>query len=161
MTITRADALEVMSCVAACHPRTAPRWHDDPDATKFTADIWADMFNRHNLELRDLLTAVKDRAADTADTAPEPGEIIQVARAIRRSRSDADMANPEARALREARIDAKVARLVSPLAAELGRIDRPSLPTAPSQTRTSTGDAEQRAAARAELDAVRAASAAK
>lgn len=108
MTITRADALEVMACVAACHPRSAPRWHDDPDAANLTADTWARMFNRHNLAKADLLTAVENRAADTTDTAPEPGEIIQVARAVRRTRSDAEMTNPDTRALREARIDRKI-----------------------------------------------------
>lgn len=155
MTITRADALEVMSCVAACHPRTAPRWHDDPDSARFTADVWADMFNRHNLALADLLTAVRNRAADTTDTAPEPGEIIQAARAVRRDRTDREQSDPALRAAREAAIDAKVARMVSPLAQELGRIDRPALRAVHGTARPSSGDAEARAQARAELDALR------
>ncbi|AMS02819.1 hypothetical protein SEA_YEEZY_74 [Gordonia phage Yeezy] len=155
MTITRADALEVMSCVAACHPRTAPRWHDDPQAAQFTADTWARMFNRHNLELRDLLAAVERRAADTTDTAPEPGEIIQSARTVRRDRSDAEMATDEGRARRDAAIDAKVQRMISPLAAELGRFDRPALRAVHAPTREATGDDDARAQARAELDALR------
>lgn len=155
MTITRADALEVMSCVAACHPRTAPRWHDDPEAAQFTADVWARMFNRHGLSKDDLLTAVENRGADSPHTAPEPGEIIQVAREVRRARSDAEMASPEGRALRDARIDAKVQRLIGPLASELGRIDRPSLRGTPGRVRPAVGDSVQREQARAELDALR------
>lgn len=155
MTITTADALEVMAYVTACHPRTAPRWHDDPESARFTAKTWAAMFNRHNLILEDLLTAVTQRAADTADIAPEPGEIIQVARSIRRDRSDAAMADPNHRAIREAKIDAKVERLVSPLALEFGRMDRPALGRTPSQARTTTPDPDRMAQARAELDAIR------
>ncbi|AXH49716.1 hypothetical protein KNT98_gp74 [Gordonia phage Frokostdame] len=156
MTITTADALEVMSCVAACHPRTAPRWHDDPDSARFTAKTWAAMFNRHSLILDDLLAAVTQRAADTTDTAPEPGEIIQVARSIRRDRSDSAMANPDHRASRDAAIDSKVERLVSPLALEFGRMDRPALDTSRRRdTRAATPDPDRMAQARAELDALR------
>lgn len=152
MTITRADALEVMACVAACHPRTAPRWHDDPEATNFTADTWARMFNRHNLTRPDLLAAVERRAADTTDTAPEPGEIIAAARAIRRERSDADMVNPEVRAAREQAIDAKVERMIAPAVAKFGRMDR--LPAADGVVRPSPSDPDRIAAARAELAAI-------
>lgn len=90
--ITRSDALEIMAAVAGAHPRTAPRWHDDTDAARATADIWADMFNRHKLTKRDLLDAVIRRAADTPLTAPEPGEIIAVARGVRRERSEREKA---------------------------------------------------------------------
>ncbi|MCF8611089.1 hypothetical protein L5G28_13130 [Gordonia sp. HY285] len=50
------------------------------------------MFNRHKLGKRDLLDAVVCRAADTAVTAPEPGEIISVAREIRRQSSECEKA---------------------------------------------------------------------
>ncbi|QDP43693.1 hypothetical protein SEA_PHORBESPHLOWER_65 [Gordonia phage PhorbesPhlower] len=151
MTITKADALEIMACVAACHPRTAPRWHDDPEAAEFTANTWARMFNRHNLELRDLLAAVERRAADTTDTAPEPGEIIQAARSVRRDRSDAEMGTEEGRARRDAAIDSKVQRMVGPLANRLGSLDRPALRA----VHPASGDPDRRAKARAELDALR------
>lgn len=158
MTITKADALEIMACVAACHPRTAPRWHDDPEAAEFTANTWARMFNRHNLELRDLLTAVERRAADTTDTAPEPGEIIQAARTVRRDRSDAEMGTEEGRAARDAAIDTKVQRMVGPLANRLGSLDRPALRAVHPASRPTSGDPDRRAQARAELDALREAS---
>lgn len=90
--ITRADALEIMTAVIGAHPRTAPRWHDDHDAARATADIWAKMFNRHTLTKPDLLDAVVRRAADNPITAPEPGEIIAVARAVRRERSEREKA---------------------------------------------------------------------
>lgn len=82
--ITTADAIKVMSYVAACHYRTAPRL-DDREATLVTANIWADLFNEYRLELQDLLDAVKKRGA-RIETAPEPAEIIKYAREIRQER---------------------------------------------------------------------------
>lgn len=82
--ITTADALEIMAIVAACHHRTAPRM-DDRDAVRATAAIWAELFGRQNLEQRDLVEAVKQRATTHAD-APEPAEIIRYARSIRQDR---------------------------------------------------------------------------
>lgn len=82
--ITTADALDVMTVVAACHRRTAPRM-DDEEATLATAVIWAELFNEYRLELGDLTKAVKRRALSQAD-APEPAEIIHHAREIRRER---------------------------------------------------------------------------
>ena len=67
---TTADALEVMTLVAACHHRTAPRM-DDEQATIATATIWAELFSQYRLELPDLFAAVKRRALTQAD-APEP-----------------------------------------------------------------------------------------
>lgn len=84
--ITTADALDVMTVVAACHRRTAPRM-DDEQATLATAAIWAELFNAHHLEQPDLIAAVKKRAQAHPD-APEPAEIIQFAREIRRDRTD-------------------------------------------------------------------------
>lgn len=83
--ITTADALDVMTVVAACHRRTAPRM-DDEQAALATAAIWAELFNAHKLTLDDLVAAVKKRATDHAD-APEPAEIITYARDIRRDRN--------------------------------------------------------------------------
>lgn len=82
--ITTSDAIQVMTMVAACHRRTAPRM-DDREATIATASIWAELFNEHQLELGDLTKAVKRRALTAAD-APEPAEIIHHAREIRRER---------------------------------------------------------------------------
>lgn len=102
--ITTADALEVMTVVAACHHRTAPRL-DDRQVALATAAIWADLFNVYNLTLADLLKAVKKRALHF-EVAPEPAEIIGFAREIRRDRSDRE--STEQRHVREAAIDAKV-----------------------------------------------------
>lgn len=99
-----ADALEVMAIVAACHHRTAPRM-DDHEATLVTARIWAGLFDVYKLELADLIAAVKKRALSFAD-APEPAEIIQFAREIRRDRTER-----ESDADREARQDRRDAEL--------------------------------------------------
>ena len=102
---SRADAIEVMTIVAACHHRTAPRM-DDLDVVKATADTWAEIFSLYHLELPDLIKAVKRRAATHAD-APEPAEIIAVAREIRRSRDAQQGPSPEYEALCESKaIDA-------------------------------------------------------
>jgi hypothetical protein len=85
MLITDSDAAEVIEMVTFCHRRTAPRL-DDPEAAKAMARVWARMFNAYKLSLEDLLAAVEKRALTNAD-APEPAEIIEVARAIRRDRS--------------------------------------------------------------------------
>jgi hypothetical protein len=81
---TAADALEVMTIVAACHHRTAPRM-DDRQAAIATARVWAELFSAHRLDLPDLIAGVKKRALSQAD-APEPAEIIHHAREIRRDR---------------------------------------------------------------------------
>jgi hypothetical protein len=96
---TPADALEVMTIVAACHHRTAPRM-DDREATIATARIWAELFDHHQLNLADLVAAVKKRASAGHVDAPEPAEIIAFAREIRR-----DRAERESTAERQARED--------------------------------------------------------
>ncbi|MDP7721811.1 hypothetical protein [Mycobacterium sp. TY814] len=101
---TPADALEVMTIVAACHHRTAPRM-DDEQAALATARVWADLFSVHHLELPDLIAAVKKRALGAAD-APEPAEIIAFAREIRRDRTER-----ESEAARRAREDQRDAAL--------------------------------------------------
>lgn len=83
--ITTADAIQVMTYVAACHHRTAPRL-DDREATLATAAVWAELFNEFRLELPDLVAAVKKRGA-RFETAPEPAEIIKYAREIRQERA--------------------------------------------------------------------------
>lgn len=100
---TTSEAIEVMGVVAACHHRTAPRM-DDREAVIVTAKIWADLFSVHNLELADLKAAVMKRATSCPD-APEPAEIITVAREIRRDRSDRE--SKSEREARESAIDAK------------------------------------------------------
>jgi hypothetical protein len=101
---TTADAIEVMTIVAVCHHRTAPRM-DDEQATLATASVWAELFSEYRLELPDLIAAVKKRALTHAD-APEPAEIITFAREIRR-----DRAERESDAEREAREDRRDAEL--------------------------------------------------
>ena len=109
---TTADALEVMTVVAACHHRTAPRM-DDRDATRATATIWAELFDQYRLDLPDLIAAVKKRALAHAD-APEPAEIITFAREIRRDRAERE--DRDQRAIREDRQDAKLAARIAALA---------------------------------------------
>ncbi|MFV8266454.1 hypothetical protein ACNQR9_25895 [Mycolicibacterium peregrinum] len=94
--ITTADALDLMAIVAACHPRTAPRM-DDEEAAVTTATVWAELFNAHNLTVDDLAEGVKNRAASCAE-APEPADIINAAKVVRRERTQS-----ESRAEREAR----------------------------------------------------------
>ena len=79
--ISTSDALEIMAVVAACHRRTAPRM-DDREAAIATATVWAELFNEHRLAKPDLIAAVKKRAQICPD-APEPADIIRVARAAR------------------------------------------------------------------------------
>ncbi len=113
MTITRADALEVMTLVAACHRRTAPRM-DDEQVTLATAQVWAELFAAQNLRKGDLLDAVKVRAQTEPD-APEPAEIIRAALKIRRERAADSPPTAEYEALCESK---------SEHAAELAEIRR-------------------------------------
>lgn len=112
MTST-ADALEVMTIVAACHHRTAPRM-DDEQATLATASVWAELFTTYQLELRDLIAAVKKRALSHPD-APEPAEIITYAREIRRERAERE--STIERQAREDRRDAQLEQRIAALAA--------------------------------------------
>lgn len=111
---TPADALEVMTIVAACHHRTAPRM-DDREATLATAGIWAELFTAYELDLSDLLAAVKKRALTHPD-APEPAEIISFAREIRRERAERE--STAERQDREDRRDAQLEARVAELAAQ-------------------------------------------
>lgn len=119
---TTADALEVMTLIAAVHPRTAPRM-DDPEATMAVAKIWAELFSEWNLALDDLLDAVKKRVHEGLRDAPEPAEIITLARSIRAVRVQS-----ESRAEREAREDAWDRKLLEAnkrrLAKELGQFGK-------------------------------------
>lgn len=152
---THADALEVMLVVQACHPRTAPR-QDDPEVTDAMAIVWAEMFDAFGLELDDLRAAVKRRAVkEPGCPAPEPGEIVKYAREIRNERAAKEQGDPELRAQHEAKLDAKVERMISPLAANFGRLDRPAPRAIHASTRESVGDPDARARARAELDELR------
>ncbi|WP_292975002.1 hypothetical protein [Mycobacterium sp.] len=108
-----ADALEVMTLVAACHHRTAPRM-DDRDAARATAAVWAELFSTYRLELPDLLAGVKKRALSHPD-APEPADIIAFAREIRRDRTERE--SDAERQAREARIDAGLEGRGRPIAA--------------------------------------------
>lgn len=99
--ITTADALKVMTYVAACHHRTAPRI-DDREVALSTASIWADLFNQYRLELPDLIDGVKRRGA-RFEVAPEPAEIIKFAREIRLERDQKTGPTPEYEALCESK----------------------------------------------------------
>lgn len=112
MTITPADAMQVLLTIQACHRRTAPRM-DDEQAARVTATIWAELFNTFQLDLPDLIAAVKKRAARYAD-APEPAEIIGFAREIRRDRAERESA--VARQQREDRQDVQLIARVNPAA---------------------------------------------
>jgi hypothetical protein len=102
--ISTSDVLEVMAVVAACHHRTAPRM-DDQVATIETAKIWAKLFNAHNLSRAELVKAVEIRAAAGHVDAPEPAELITIARAERR-RLDAETGpTPEYEALCESKAE--------------------------------------------------------
>lgn len=152
---TQADALDVMLIVQACHPRTAPR-QDDLEVTNAMAVVWAEMFDAFDLDLADLRAAVKRRAVkEPGAPAPEPGEIVKYAREIRAERSAREQADPDKRAAREAQIDARIEHAIAPIAANLGRLDRPRLPAAPAAARTAGPDPDRMAQARAELDAIR------
>lgn len=110
---TTADALEVMTIVAACHHRTAPRM-DDEQATLATARVWAELFDVYKLELPDLVAAVKKRATAHPE-APEPAEIITFAREIRRERTERE--STAERQAREDRRDATLEARIRELAA--------------------------------------------
>ena len=101
---TVSEAIEVMRVVAMCHHSTAPRM-DDRETVLWTAEVWAELFSVYNLSQGDLIAAVKKRARGSSD-APEPAEIIAVAREIRRERAERE--TTEERHERESAIDAKV-----------------------------------------------------
>lgn len=82
--ISTADALEVMTIVAACHQRTAPRV-DDREVALATASVWAELFNEFDFGRDELIAAVKSRAQFCTE-APEPADIIRVARTARSER---------------------------------------------------------------------------
>lgn len=154
-----ADALEVMTVVSFCHPRTAPRWHDDPAAAKAASQVWADLFSHQNLQLNDLVAGVKKRASESPDIAPEPGEIIVFARAVRRDREDRAMCDPTVRAGREAAIDAKARAAIGPAAAKFGQLERPASRALPA-SRRGRMDPGKRAEVEAELASKRGATSA-
>jgi hypothetical protein len=79
--ITTADTLEIMAVVAACHHRTAPRM-DDEQAAVATATLWTELFEEFDFGKGELIAAVKSRAKMCPD-APEPADIIRVARSRR------------------------------------------------------------------------------
>ena len=95
MTST-ADAIEVLTLISLLHRRTAPRL-DDRQAAVAMATLWAELFSAHNLPLGDLLAGVKLRAQHEAE-APEPADVIEFARKVRRERprTDAEVAAFEA-----------------------------------------------------------------
>jgi hypothetical protein len=126
MTITTADAIEVLTIVAACHRRTAPKL-DDRDAAVATARIWAELFNVHNLAAADLIAAVKMRAQFEPD-APEPAEIIAFARKIRKDRRDETGPSPEYEALCESKAEDAAELAAIRQARELSpAVERPAL----------------------------------
>ncbi|QDQ97961.1 hypothetical protein [Tomitella fengzijianii] len=67
---------------------------------------WAEAFTRYGIELKDALEAVTAHYVESADRAM-PAPLIAQARKLRRDRAERDDA--DARAIREAKIDAKIA----------------------------------------------------
>lgn len=124
--ITTADAIKVITLVAACHPRTAPRTNDR-DSVLAMAGTWAELFNHHHLAMPDLLAAVKKRATTEPD-APAPAELIAVARGIRQTRSEGTGPTPEYEALCESKSE-DAAELAANRAARAGapKLERPDL----------------------------------
>ncbi|GAC70817.1 hypothetical protein [Gordonia soli] len=102
-----ANAGRVLKHTAFVHRRTAIRPASDTEA-KQIAIVWARMFARYKLELPELLEAVERRAIKFSD-APEPGEIVQWAREVRQEWASRAQAQPEQRAIHEAKIDRKIA----------------------------------------------------
>lgn len=101
-----ADAGRVLQLVSLVHRRTAIRPASETEAQQI-AIVWARMFARYQLQLDDLLEAVERRAIKFPE-APEPGEICQWARDVRQERASREQANPELRAIHEAKIDQKI-----------------------------------------------------
>jgi hypothetical protein len=79
--ITTADTLEIMTVVAACHPRTAPRI-DDREVALATAGIWVELLAEFDFSKDELISAVKSRAKVCSE-APEVADVIRVARSRR------------------------------------------------------------------------------
>ena len=106
MAITPIEAAKVLAHIAMLHRRTAPKVTDDAERGALCA-AWAAACNRHDLDLPDLLAAVIQRAADEPQ-APEPAELITVARRIRADR----VARTEIgqRSERAAELDARIDR---------------------------------------------------
>lgn len=106
MTST-ADAIEVLAMISFLHRRTAPRM-DDRQASFAMATLWAELFSAHGLTLPDLLAGVKLRAQHYPD-APEPAEIIEFARKVRRDKAPVTRNNIATQQYSEERPSASVA----------------------------------------------------
>lgn len=105
MTITPADAADLIRYISLGNWRTSPRPKTPEEAT-LMARVWADAFNRYGLELPDLQAAAAAYVSDHGD-GPQPSDIVKIARQIRRDRIERD---PAAKAAIEDRIDAKISR---------------------------------------------------
>lgn len=81
--ITPGEALEILTVITACHHRTAPRWGDD-EAALAIATTWADLLSGYGISTAEYVTAVKSRAKGCPE-APEPADLIRVARATRQN----------------------------------------------------------------------------
>lgn len=121
--ISTADALDLMTLITACHRRTAPRM-DDREVAIATATTWAELFNAQKLEMPDLTASVKLRAQSEAD-APEPAEIIRLARQRRAERCERE--TPAEREAREDRRDAALAQRRAEAIARGERIEAPAI----------------------------------
>lgn len=106
------DAGTVLTIVAACHRKTAPKLDGNEREATALAVTWAELFSAHSLTLPDLLAGVKLRAQHEPD-APEPADIIQFARKVRldRPRTQADIDRLEALAESKSEDAAELAAL--------------------------------------------------
>lgn len=103
--ITVADTLEIMAVIAACHHRTAPRL-DDREAALVTARIWTRLFDGQNFTSAELIDAVEKRAKVLPD-APEPADVLRVARSTRNENYDRE--SDEQRQARQNELERKIA----------------------------------------------------
>ena len=81
--ITIPDATQVLARAAIFDQRLAKPSHA-------VVDGWADEFNRHDLELHDLLAGVSAYYEIGRDRVIQPGDVIRAARDIRQRRAQAE-----------------------------------------------------------------------
>ena len=111
-----AAAGEVVRYTTLVHRRTAIRPANTKEAQAI-AIAWARIFARYGLERATLLEAVDERAASNP-VAPEPAEIVAVAREIRRRSAECE--TREEREARDERNDRKILERIN--ATSFGRL---------------------------------------
>ena len=124
---TSAEASEVLTLISLLHRRTAPV-PNDREAAKAIATLWAEVFSAHNLALSDLIAGVKLRAQHFPD-APEPADVIEFARKVRKDRPLTDAERDRLEAIAESKSeDAEELRARREYRAIAPKVERPALP---------------------------------